>query len=176
MAVRRFPAAPWPSLLKASSALVTVLLLGVAVAAYRAVPAASGFTHYFGLGIAVVPALILILSLLFTVTGYGVSSSSLAIQRLLWITDIPLVGLRRVFAEPEICRGSIRLIGNAGLFSFTGLYRSARLGRYRLFATDFACAVVLECPHRTVVITPADPDSFVLHMQRAFPSAARGSA
>lgn len=176
MAVRHFPAAPWPSLLKASSALVTILLLGVAVAAYRVVPVASGFTHYFGIGIAVVPSLILILSLLFMVTGYGVSSSSLAIQRPLWVTDIPLGGLGRVFAEPEICKGSIRLFGNAGLFSFTGLYRSARLGRYRLFATDFACAVVLECPHRTVVITPADPEAFVLHMQRAFPSAARDSA
>jgi len=169
MAVRHFPAAPWPKALKVSSALGTMLLLGASIAAYRAVPVPMGFTHYFGVGIAIVPAAILILSFLFMVTGYAVSSSGLAIQRPLWATEIPISGLQRVSLEPAICNKSVRMFGNGGLYGFTGLYQNSSIGRYRLFATDPARSVVLTFPDRTVVITPAAPDAFVEHLRRAFP-------
>jgi hypothetical protein len=166
---RHFAAAPWPKALKLSSALGTVLLAGVGIAAYRAIPVPSGFTHYFGLGIAMVPAAILVFGLLFTVTGYVVTPTGLAVQRLFWETCIPIAGLQRVSLEPAICKGSIRIFGNAGLFGFTGLYQNSRLGRYRLFATDLARSVVLMLPDRMVVVTPAAPDAFVEHMHRLFP-------
>lgn len=174
MTVRRFPAAPWPRSLKVSSAVGTMLLVGVSVAAYRAVPVPTGFTHYFGAVIAIVPAVILILSILFMVTGYAVSSSELTIQRPLWATEIPLSCLQRVSLDPAICNKSVRIFGNGGLYGFTGLYQNSRLGRYRLFATDIARSVVLRFPDRTVVITPAAPDAFVEHMRRAFPFVREG--
>jgi hypothetical protein len=173
---RRFAAAPWPNALKVSSALGTVLLVGVGIATHRAIPVATGFTHYFGLAIAVVPAAILVLSLFFTVTGYVVSPSGLAIQRLLWATRIPIAGLQRISLEPGICKASVRIFGNAGLFGFTGLYQNSRLGRYRLFATDLARCVVLALPDRTVVITPTAPAAFIEHMHRVFPATIEGAA
>ena len=167
--IRYFAAAPWPKALKVSSALGTALIIGIGMAAYRAIPVPAGFTHYFGLGIALLLPAILCLSLLFTVTGYIVSSTELAVQRLLWATQIPLSGLKSVWIEPSVCKGSVRIIGNAGLFGFTGLYYSSRLGRYRLFATDLANSVVLEFPNRTVVITPAEAHAFVEHFHHIIP-------
>jgi len=53
------------------------------------------------------------------------------------------------------------MLGNGGLFSFSGLFYSRRLGRYRLFATDPKRLVVMIMPRRTVVISPADPEAFL---------------
>lgn len=171
MAVRHFPAAPWPKALKVVSVLGAVVLLGASIAAYCAVPVPTGFTHHFGIGIALVPVAIILFSLLFMVTGYGVSATSLSVQRPLWATEFGINGLQSVSFEPGICKKSLRIFGNAGLFGFTGLYRNSSLGSYRLFGTDLACSVVLTCPNRKIVITPAEPAVFVEHMRRAFPHA-----
>ena len=168
---RHFAAAPWPRSLRLTSALGTVLLIGVAIAAHRAAPGGGGFTHVFGVGIAWVPPLLLVASYLFTVTGYAVSAAGIAIQRPLWETQLRLDGLQRVTIDPAVCKDSVRLIGNAGLFGYTGLYRNGRLGTYRLFATDPARAVVLVIPRRTIVVTPASPAAFVEHLQHVFPHA-----
>jgi len=173
---RHFSVAPWPRSLKIISALGTALLVVVGIATYRAIPAASGFTHAFGLAIALVPPAILVGSLLFMVTGYSVDESSLVVERLFFSTRIPLGGLRRVFSDPAVCKGSIRLMGNAGLFSFTGLYRSKALGRYRLFATDFSRSVVMVLPKGVVVITPHSPAAFIEHVRHVFPPVEVGSS
>ncbi|HVO82935.1 MAG TPA: PH domain-containing protein [Syntrophobacteria bacterium] len=167
---RDFRVAPWPRTLKIISALGTALLVVVGIAAYRAIPAASGFAHAFGLAIALIFPAILIGSLLFMVTGYSVEGSTLFVERRFFPTKIPLEGLRRVFSDPAVCKGSIRLIGNAGLFSFTGLYQSKALGRYRLFATDFSYSVVIVLAKGVVVITPSSPAAFIEHLRQAFPS------
>lgn len=168
MAVRHFAAAPWPKTLKAISALGTAALVGASMVALRAIPASSGAAHAVGLGVAFVPPTLIILCLLFMVTGYGVSATTLSIQRPFWATELSIRGLQGVCFEPGICRKSFRIFGNAGLFGFTGLYRNTVLGRYRLFGTDLACSVVLTLPDRRLVITPAGPEAFVDHMRRAF--------
>lgn len=168
---QHFAVAPWPTSLKVVSAFSAVVLIGLGIAAYQAIPTPTGFTHAFGLGVACIFPVILVVSLLFIVSGYALSGSDLLIIRPLWATRIPLSGLRRVFAEPKVCKGSIRLFGNGGLFSFTGLYRNSTLGRYRLFATDFSHAVVLVLPNRTVVVTPASPKAFIDAVRRAHPGA-----
>ena len=61
--VRRFQAAPWPTSLKVVSLLGTIGLGVASYVAYRAVPTALGFTHNFGLGVAVIPVLVLLSSL-----------------------------------------------------------------------------------------------------------------
>lgn len=173
--LRHFPVAPWPRSLKTISALSAALLVVAGIAAYRAIPLASGFAHSFGLAIALVFPAILIGSLMFMVTGFSVDGSTLLVERLFLSTRIALGGVRRVFADPAVCKGSVRLIGNAGLFSFTGLYQSKALGRYRLFATDFSHSVVLLLPKGAVVITPQSPAAFIEHMRHLFPSVQIGS-
>jgi len=51
--------------------------------------------------------------------------------------------------------------GNGGFFSFTGLFYNRKLGFHRAFVTDHIRTVVLRFPHRTVVVSPADPEAFV---------------
>lgn len=171
---QHFSVAPWSRSLKLTSLVGTVLILGVGVAAYRAIPTPTGFSHTFGLGVAVVFPVMLLVALFFMVTGYAVEGTDLHVERLLTSTRIPLEGLRRLWYEPTVCKGSLRVFGNAGLLSFTGLYQNPTLGRYRLFATHFARAVVLVLPQRVVVVTPAAPHAFIEYLHRLFPTAEVG--
>jgi hypothetical protein len=166
----RFPAAPWPPSLRWISALGTLLSLAIAVAAYHAVPTPSGFTHHFGIGVALVPILLLVGCLFSIVRGYTVEGTDLLVGRLFTSTRIPLAGLRRAWYEPTVCKGSLRIFGNGGLYSFTGWFYSQRLGRYRLLATDFSRAVVLVLPRGVVVVTPTDPAAFIEHLRLRFPA------
>jgi hypothetical protein len=165
-----FPVAPWSTSLKVTSAVGTVLVLGAGIGAYRAIPVPTGFTHQFGLAVALILPAVLVGSLLFMVTGYAVEGAELYVKRLLSSTRISLQGLNRVWIEPAVCKGSIRVFGNGGLFSFSGWFYSRRLGRYRLFATDISRSVVLVLPARVVVITPAEPEVFIEHVRQSLPN------
>lgn len=166
-----FPAAPWPLSLKLVSALGAAALLGTGAAAYLAIPTPSGFTHYFGLGVALLPPALLFGCLCFVVNGYALKGTDLCVERLFHTSRIPLAGLSRIQREPALCKGSLRIFGNGGLFAFTGLYYNKRLGRYWLFATDISRAVVLVLPRRVVVVTPADPQAFIKQLRHRFPDA-----
>ena len=167
-----FPAAPWPVSLKLVSLFGTLLLGAVTYGAWRAVPGAAGFTHNFGIGVALIPLAILPGALLFVVRGYTVEAGELSIRRLFHATRIPLAGLRRAYVDAGVCKGSRRIMGNGGLYAFTGLFENARLGRYRLFVTDFANGVVLEFEDRVVVISPATPHAFVEYLKKSLPGVA----
>ncbi len=173
---RHFAAAPWSTGLKVTSLLGTVVVLAAAVFAYRAVPVPTGFTHAFGVGVALVPVALLGGALLFVVSGFAVEGNVLLIERLVTSTRVPLDGLTKIAFEPQACKGSLRVIGNGGLLSFTGIYYSKALGRYRLFATDFSRSVVLTLPRRVVVVTPASPHAFVAHLRSLYPAAEAGVA
>jgi len=166
-----FPAAPWPAALKIVSVLGSCPLLGVGYAAYRVIPTPCGFTHQFGLAVALLPVSLLPGCLWYIVRGYEIKGTDLYIRRLPTSTLIPLAGLGRIWPEPGVCKGSLRIFGNDGLFAFTGLYSNKKLGRYRMFATDFSRAVVLKMPDRTLVVTPADPGAFIDHLRHRFPAA-----
>jgi hypothetical protein len=98
---------------------------------------------------------------LFCVRGYALSPGELRVKRLFWDTRISLHGLREAVFDPEATRRSIRLMGNGGLFAFTGWFRNTRLGRYRAFLTDPKRTVVLRFPGRTIVVSPHDPEGFI---------------
>ena len=57
--------------------------------------------------------------------------------------------------------GSLKTMGNGGLFSFSGSFRNKRLGSYRALATDTRRCVVLKFDHKVIVITPDKPKDFV---------------
>jgi len=169
--MRRFASAPWPTFLKVSSFLASALLLGVGLAAAKAIPQGTRvpFAEAFGTLVAFVPPAIAAFAALFIVTGYDLEPGRLSIRRLLWSTRVPLKGLHRIYADPTIMKGSIRLFGNGGLFSFTGLYRNQAIGRYRAFVTDPGHCVALFLQDRVVVISPADPADFLHSVRAHFP-------
>jgi hypothetical protein len=51
------------------------------------------------------------------------------------------------------------------LFSYTGFHWRKKLGFYRVYATDPDRAVVLRYPKRTIVITPHDPQAFIIRVR-----------
>lgn len=161
--------APWPASLRWLTIASTVLLASVAILQAAVVPRSIlyGVPHLLGI---VLPAVVLFGCALYTIRGYEVDSTAVYVQRLLWRTPIPLAGLERAWASPEAMAGSIRLFGNGGLFSFSGLFRNRHLGSYRAFATDPTRAVVLEFAGRKVVLTPDSPAAFLDRLRHAAPA------
>jgi hypothetical protein len=96
------------------------------------------------------------------VRGYTLTEDVVTVRRGMWNTRLPLAGLRSVTGDVEAMRNAIRLLIIDGVFSFTGRYWSMKLGWFRALATDPGRAVVLRYPNRTVVISPHDPQHFIM--------------
>ncbi len=174
--MQRFEAAPWSTAVKLVSAVGTGVLLAATYALYRAVPRGTKapFAETFGSFLMVVPALILVIAVLFVVTGYRLDATGLYVQRLLWTTRVDFQGLDHAWHDPSAMCRSLRLFGNGGLFSITGWFRNATLGRYRAFVTDPGKSVVLRSPTRVVVLSPADPLGFLSSLQLSIPGVVGG--
>jgi hypothetical protein len=155
----RHPAAPWSGFLKGISIVVTLLLLGISWLAASLMPAHA--LPLLRTAAIALPPLVLLIAVPFVVRGYELRDGMLHVRRLGWTTRVVLGELREAATDPEAGAGSIRLFGNGGLFSFSGWFRNARLGRYRAFVTDWQCAVVLRATACTMVLSPADPAGFV---------------
>ena len=108
-----------------------------------------------------IPVLTLFISLLFTVRGYSISGNSFRIRRLLWYTDIDISILKSVEYNPKAMTGSLRTFGNGGLFSFSGSYKSGKLGSFKAYVTDFKNCVILKTADLTLVVSPENPELFV---------------
>jgi hypothetical protein len=163
--VRRFDVAPWPGWLKVISLVSSLILIGVAYGVAKLMPRAVGVVSAW------LTLAVLLGSALSVVRSYEVDRNRLSIQRLLWSTVIEIRGLTRVWHDPNGLRGSIRVFGNGGLFSLTGIYWSRSLGRYRMFATNPKKFVGMVSPSRKIVVTPADPDAFVREIRALYPNA-----
>lgn len=103
-----------------------------------------------------------LLTALFTVRGYRLQDQTLYVQRLIWETRIDLRGLEKAYQEPEAFRRCFKTFGNGGLFSFSGYFRSKKLGTFRCWVTDTKKSVVLEVKGKKLVISPDSPESFLL--------------
>lgn len=96
------------------------------------------------------------------IRGYTLTEDAVTVRRGMWDTRLPLAGLRSVTGDIEAMNGAIRLLIIDGVFSFTGRYWSMKLGWFRTLATDPSRAVVLRYANRTVVISPHDPQHFIM--------------
>jgi len=169
--MHRFDVAPWSTSLKVLSAFSLVVLVGVPWFVKRVVPPVR-IVDWVVPFVAWTCAVVTIGSILFVITGYEADHNQLVIHRLLWpAARVDIRGLTRVWHDPAALRGSFRVFGNGGLFSFSGLFWNRALGRYRLFATDPKRAVVMALPARTVVVTPEDPEAFIRDVRALFPGA-----
>jgi hypothetical protein len=151
--------APWSTSLIVMSVVTTIVCLGSASGAWLSL----GAKHAYGaLGwAALLPLVILFGAALFTIRGYGLSSDSILVYRLLWSTVLPRTGLESAEVDLEAMRGSLRTFGNGGAFSFTGFYYNKRLGSYRAYVTDPHRTVILRYANRRAVLSPATPEDFV---------------
>jgi len=159
-----FHRAPWSTSLRVLSFLSVAILLLVCASISALVPAWpwGGMPRLLGIYL---PLVVLLGAALFVIRGYELDSTELRIQRLLWVTTIPLAGLQRAWHDPTSLFRSLRLFGNGGLFSISGLFWNRNLGRYRAFATHPKRAVVLDLGNRKIVVTPEDPERFLQELR-----------
>jgi hypothetical protein len=160
----RFAAAPFSGAVKLASAVSTAALAATSVILARVLPhgAAAPLPDSLLALLALVPACLLAGAILWTVRGYELQPGRLLVRRLLWDTRVDLGALESIARDAQAMRGSIRVMGNGGLFAISGRYRNAALGRYRAFVTDPAKAVVLRGRSSgVIVVSPADPEAFV---------------
>lgn len=150
--------APWSSLLKVISGLVTLFMLGIFVWMALSERASTPLQAVLYL---LVPSAVLFTALLFTVRGYRVTGDGISVRRLLWNTRIDLGLIRSVEHDPKAMTGAIRTWGNGGLYSFSGRFRSSRLGKFRAYVTDHSNCVVIESASGILVVSPGNPLLFV---------------
>ncbi len=162
--------APWGAPLAIMTAAFTVIcllvplpgvMIGLGSSAALRAPGMSMIPPWAGWLLVAVPLLTLVVSAAFMVRGYILTDSRLSIVRLGWESRLDLSRLNSATVDPDALRGSLRLFGNGGFFSFTGWFRNKKLGIYRAYVTDTKRAVVLRFADKTVVITPDDPQKFV---------------
>jgi hypothetical protein len=156
--------APWSRSLRRLTAIAVIVLVSVTLASLLITPRLPLPARVALVG---APLLVLLLAPLFMVRGYIVTESQIEVHRLGWRTVLPLAGLAAVTGEPEGMRGSLRLLGNGGLFAICGWFWNRRLGRYRAYATDPERAVLLRYRDGTkVVLTPHDVQHFIVRVRR----------
>lgn len=154
--------APWGTTLKAITIITSVILIGIAIIGLLTGP--KGNWSWIT-GMVIMPLSILIITALFTVRGYVLTPDALLVRRLVWNTQIPLQELMTIEADSNAMEGSIKTMGNGGLFSFSGSFRNKRLGPYRALATDMRRCVVLKFNQKVIVITPEKPQAFVTQLK-----------
>jgi hypothetical protein len=147
-------AAPWGTSLVVTSLVATLICMGAAILMFWRGP---GLMNW----VAVVLLATICGGALFSIRGYTIAADAILIHRLLWTTRLPLAGLQSVQFAPDAMRGSLRIFGNGGLFSFSGFFWNRTLGNYRAFVTDLRRTVVLRLARRTVVVSPSAPEEFV---------------
>jgi len=155
-------AAPWGRSLKIVSLLVAVLMIGLVVFGLLN----SKLTLLAKLPLLILPVLLVVGTAAFMVLGYQIGNGILIIRRPGWTTRVSLANLQSVVSTPNAMSSSIRLFGNGGMFSFTGVFWNRTLGRYRAYVTDLQRTVVLKMADRTIVISPEAPDRFVEELRK----------
>jgi hypothetical protein len=154
--------APWGRVLKVASLLAGALLLGIPIIGLWAGPR---HLWIWNAAMVAIPPLLLLSALPFMVLGYSLTERTLEIKRPGRVTVLPLKGLISAGGDAEAFRGALRLFGNGGLFGITGWFWSRKLGRFRAFATDPSRSVVLRYADRKIVVTPHDPQHFIVRVR-----------
>jgi len=155
--------APWSrSLRRTTTASVAVLLIAMQAGLL------TGPRHWpvWRVAMVGVPLVVLLGALPFMVRGYVLTESHIEVRRLGWTTVLPLAGLVAVTGEPDGLDGSLRLLGNGGLFGISGWFWNRRIGGFRAYATDPGRVVLLRYRNgKKVVVTPHDVQHFIVRVR-----------
>jgi hypothetical protein len=169
-----FDAAPWAPKMKVATVLAVAVCAAILGSSWGVLPgkpmAVAGWMYL----LVVLPPIAVAIALFFVVRGYELQADRLEVRRFLWSTRVPLDGLQHAWHDPRAMDRSMRLLGNSGLFSISGLFQGREIGRYRAFVTNPRQAVVLRAGKRTVVVSPANPQAFLDALARRHPSMTLG--
>jgi hypothetical protein len=152
--------ARWGVPLKLVSLIGSALCLGVSGLCFFSM-SRTPIPRFMPALVAGIPLSILLIAAFFTVRSYRISGNTLFIHRPGWATRVSLDRLVSIEHDPSAMKGSIRIFGNGGLFSFSGSFRNRKLRSYRAYVTDVKNAVVIKLPSGVLVVSPDSPDRFV---------------
>lgn len=155
--------APWCLAVKIITGLTLALLTGMSLSGALFMPDSAPLPAR--LLVTWIPLAILLGTLPFLIRGYSLTPNALLIERLGWQNRFALADVTSAAINPEALRGSLRLFGSGGLFGFFGWFCNKRIGVYRAYGTDPKRAVIIKLKHRTIVVTPDNPQRFVEELE-----------
>jgi hypothetical protein len=118
-----------------------------------------------------IAVLLILVSYAYSPRGYILADRSILVQRLAGQPRIALEDVREVRrATPDDLRRAIRLRGSGGLFGYYGLFRSAKLGKFKAYVTDKNNRVVVITGSKTALFSPDDVDGFLNAIRAAAPA------
>ncbi|MES2693827.1 MAG: PH domain-containing protein [Verrucomicrobiota bacterium] len=95
------------------------------------------------------------------IKSYQLGTGELQVLRVSRVNRFALAGLEQVEHDPQAMDGARKSIGNDGLGAITGNFKSKRLGKFEVLATDHKRTVVLRWPDHVLVVSPERPGDFV---------------
>jgi hypothetical protein len=118
---------------------------------------------------------ILLVAYAYTPRSFELDDTALVVSRLAGNVTVQLRDVAEVRSVPNPLSGSMRIGGNGGLFGFWGRYHSAALGgNFTMYGTRASGGVALVGKDQTIVVTPDDPDRFIVDVQRRLGQRAAG--
>lgn len=121
-----------------------------------------GSVHYIFLGSGAFLLLLLAGSLNFRIRSYEVDSGNLVVKIGLTRKVHSLEGLEDARLEQRPFAGCRRIVGVGGLWSNCGHFVSPRWGDFYAYASSTDQGILLTWPDVKVLVTPADPASFIV--------------
>lgn len=150
--------APWGTSLRVASVGIVLFLFGI-LWLISLFAGQSLFSPPLA-NLLLFPLLVVAAAAPFMVRAYRLENGKLDIVRPFWVNSFRLDELESVEMDHNAMKKSIRIFGNGGLLSITGLHWNKKLGRYISYANDPARAVVLRFHDRVIVVSPDDPNRF----------------
>ncbi len=105
-------------------------------------------------------------SVAFRVRGYELSSNQLVVKIGFGQKVFPLQNLQDARLQEKPFAGCRRDFGVGGLWSVSGSFTSPQWGKFLAYASDTSRGVLLTWPDKRVLVTPADPNSFMQSLKQ----------
>ncbi|MDD2710529.1 MAG: PH domain-containing protein [Verrucomicrobiae bacterium] len=157
--ISQFFTAPWGNEVWGITIGIIILCLGMALGGFFTRKKMPAPLVPFVIAL---PVIIPAFCSLFAIRGYEIRPGKLIVQRTVWQETIPLSDLKSVEYKAEIMKKSYRTLANGGVFGFIGNFSNKKLGAYRALVTDLNKTVILKFASHTLVVSPGQPEAFVL--------------
>jgi hypothetical protein len=152
-------AAPWSRDLKRRTLTVVSLFVALSIVAFF-----QSLSKPLCIVLAIAPISAIGMALLYGIRGYRVTEKRIEILRFGWTRRLPIDGLVAVEGKAEAMQKAYSIFAK-GIFAKVGFYWSKELGFVFAYATDLSRSVLLTYRRRRYVVTPHDPQQFIMRVR-----------
>jgi len=160
--MKSFSPAKWSIELKTITAISLLSMLLPVLIISKTVPHVMGNTFIL-IFTTIIPITIIAFTASHIIIKYEIDNTQILIQRLTSSKSITISDIKSInIINQAILRGSYRIFGIGGLFTFSGKYKNKELGTYNMFATNLKSPVVITMKEKeNIIITPKNPVEFI---------------